>query len=482
MAGLLDLIAPEDEILPQLPAQRPLWMQDSRGNFPGLAWAPPWFPPDIQQSNNGQNQMMPPPYDPTQYPRDDWSATKAFGQGAANVLFGGPPQEIGAIRKRVIDGQGSFDNSPRFADVDDRSNNDQDELVSPQRTIAQRISDDFTDHEFPNLKSLLMGRGPRPIADIAPGYVGKVPGIEDTRAIKAAMELAPWFGPGLAGRLASVPIRAAAPLAEAAAPIARVGRNVANELASKSANLHTPPVKLLRAFEEDYKFGGIGNAGERLTVDMDGRRLTAPFVVGRRVVQGIDEPLSTAEVVAAAKNATGNSPQAVARSSKELGGDAGRYSVTRDRRSDRVLERNIFFDKNAGMPQKERIVAHELGHAIDEIAGRIPLRGLDTELRRNYNTLFAGQERTRHLTGPQHVGYSGENVGKELMAEAIRAYIANPNYFKTVASKTAARIREYVNSHPELSKIVQFNTVAGAGAVPLLNQPDSERMGIEGGT
>ena len=51
------------------------------------------------------------------------------------------------------------------------------------------------------------------------------------------------------------------------------------------------------------------------------------------------------------------------------------------------------------------------------------------------------------------------------MAEAIRAYLADPNYLKTVAPKTAAAIREAVNSHPILSKIIQFNTMVGPAAM-----------------
>jgi hypothetical protein len=58
----------------------------------------------------------------------------------------------------------------------------------------------------------------------------------------------------------------------------------------------------------------------------------------------------------------------------------------------------------------------------------------------------ARQERTRNLTGPQHLGYSAEEAPRELMATAISAYLAFPNYLKTVAPKTAAAIREAVNA------------------------------------
>jgi hypothetical protein len=60
------------------------------------------------------------------------------------------------------------------------------------------------------------------------------------------------------------------------------------------------------------------------------------------------------------------------------------------------------------------------------------------------------------------------------MGEAIRAYLADPNYLKTVAPKTAARIREAVNTHPTLSKIIQFNAIAGTtGAAMPEADPDS---------
>jgi hypothetical protein len=73
---------------------------------------------------------------------------------------------------------------------------------------------------------------------------------------------------------------------------------------------------------------------------------------------------------------------------------------------------------------------------------------------------------------PQVLGYKGEEISREYMVEAIRAYMADPNYLKTVAPKTAAAIRAAVNAHPALSKIVQFNTIAGLAAMNGIN-PDS---------
>jgi hypothetical protein len=243
--------------------------------------------------------------------------------------------------------------------------------------------------------------------------------------------------------------------------------------ASKIASLYNPPVKSPRPFAADYPLGAPADATGRLTADIEGRPLVAEYVAGRRLVHGPDEPLGAPEMVSAATQATGGSPQAVAHSARsEIGGDAGRYIREVDRRSGNVLSRDIFYDNSLPEAKANRVIAHEFGHAIDEIAGRIPTIGLNTELRQVYNTFLTGQERTRNLTGPQHVGYKGDDVGKELMAEAIRAYIADPNYLKSVARKTAAAIRAAVNAHPTLSRTIQFNTIAGLAAMNGID-PDS---------
>ncbi len=39
--------------------------------------------------------------------------------------------------------------------------------------------------------------------------------------------------------------------------------------------------------------------------------------------------------------------------------------------------------------------------------------------------------------------------------------MADPNYMKTVAPRTAKRIRMYVNDDPLLKNIIQFNSIGG---------------------
>jgi hypothetical protein len=233
--------------------------------------------------------------------------------------------------------------------------------------------------------------------------------------------------------------------------------------------MYNPPAKPSRPFEADYPQGARADASGRLTHDIEGRPLTAEYVVGRRTLGETDEAVTPTQLDAITEALTGNLPQAVA--SRQIGGDAGQFTVSFDAQGNPLY--NVLVDRVLLGASKDRVSAHEAGHAIDYFAGRtrgIPQSGLNAELRQVYNTLNSGRERTRSLTGPQHLGYRGGDVNRELMAEAIRAYMTDPNYIKTVAPNVAARIRERVNAHPELSRIIQFNSL-GAGLFAPLTFP-----------
>jgi hypothetical protein len=143
-----------------------------------------------------------------------------------------------------------------------------------------------------------------------------------------------------------------------------------------------------------------------------------------------------------------------------------------DRRSG-LTEYDILLNRNVPESTVPRVLAHEVGHLIDEVAGHIPAAGLSRELDQVYNTLASGRERTTNLSRPRHFGYTSKHVPRELMAEAIRAYLANPNYLKTVAPRTAAAIRAAVilgsraRGHPRLSRIIQFNSLAAAAGTAI---------------
>ena len=51
-------------------------------------------------------------------------------------------------------------------------------------------------------------------------------------------------------------------------------------------------------------------------------------------------------------------------------------------------------------------------------------------------------------------------MDREYIAEAVRAYMTDPNYMKTVAPNTAAAIRNAVNSNALISGTLQFNSLA----------------------
>jgi hypothetical protein len=306
----------------------------------------------------------------------------------------------------------------------------------------------------PNLTSLLAGEAPPPLANVPEMTTsGKIPSTDDPRIAGMMSEAAnigmsvmpvPGIGMGMGARWLSA--------------LMRRGASPADSMASKSAMLYHPPTKPSRPFELDYPHGALSDEAGRLAYDIEGRPIVAEHVVGRQVLGGPDEALPAARVHSVGERSVGARYTAVP--ARVIGRDAGRLVVSTEPGAARRSV-DILYDRNLSDKQAERVIGHETGHLIHEVARRIPTTGLNTELRQVYNTLNTGQERTRHLTGPQHLGYRGDDVSRELIAEAIRAYMADPNYLKTVAPKTAAAIRDAVNSHPILSKIIQFNAIAG---------------------
>jgi hypothetical protein len=133
-------------------------------------------------------------------------------------------------------------------------------------------------------------------------------------------------------------------------------------------------------------------------------------------------------------------------------------------------------------PQKNCLF-HRWGHIIDAVAGDqeslpgggrrgISQAGIGGELRYIYNdvnndSLNEARREQKDVRPEEHPsfqgispetrGYSGWEIEAELMAEAIRVYLQNPNYVKTVGPNVAKRIRAAVNPHPVLKFIIQFN-------------------------
>src|SRR5690606_13798445 len=96
-----------------------------------------------------------------------------------------------------------------------------------------------------------------------------------------------------------------------------------------------------------------------------------------------------------------------------------------DRRSGRPSE--ILVGQELKPEQGDRVLAHEVGHAIDVLAGRIPSDGQKRQLLKVYNHLnnpSASQHVGKPFT-PDAYGYRGKEADRELWAEAIRAYMAD---------------------------------------------------------
>lgn len=217
-------------------------------------------------------------------------------------------------------------------------------------------------------------------------------------------------------------------------------------------------------FTRDYPSGASADEQGRLTQDVKGKPLTAPYIAGRRSVGGPDEAVT--DFGAIGKATTGRD---IVVTNEMRPGATGRTVLDKAGVPQRIEIR-------AGLPRDEFqiVLGHEVSHTIDELAGQIPTNGLGAELRRNYNQLRNPDRRpddssrpafgSKQVT-PETFGYPADDVSREQMAEAIRAYMTNPNYVKIMMPKTAARIRAAVNSNPYLSKIIQFNGIAAAPVI-----------------
>ncbi len=235
---------------------------------------------------------------------------------------------------------------------------------------------------------------------------------------------------------------------------------------SREVSMYDPPQVPQRPFKFDYRTAPPAAADGRLLADMEGRPLTALVVAGRRVAGGGDVPASPAELGKALRAL----PVTLVETDTLPAADpdvAGLYR-TQDTQSGPAGE--MFVKATLSPEDKALVLKHEFGHAIDHLARRISTQLTPdeiAELRRVYTTMRAGPRKTL-ARQPEDFGYAPRKIKAELIAEGIRAYLTNPNYFKAVAPRAAARIRAHVNKNRRLRHIIQFNSIAagliGAGA------------------
>lgn len=243
------------------------------------------------------------------------------------------------------------------------------------------------------------------------------------------------------------------------------GEDELKSLATNWPKMYDPPSRPPRAFSKDYPSGATADESGRLLTDMDGRPLTAKYIAGRRTIGGKDVGLEPREIYDLIRNLIGTPPQLT--SNKQLDGNLGIYLPTVDEKG-RPARPEIWINRGLDDLMKQRVMTHEAGHMAEDLAvgpNGMSTKGLERELERVYSPLNSGVEERRPLFLPKDKGYSEEQSPFELVAEAFRGYLTNPNFLKTEAPNMAASIRALWNSHPQLSKWLQFNSLGGLAAL-----------------
>lgn len=238
---------------------------------------------------------------------------------------------------------------------------------------------------------------------------------------------------------------------------------------------HGPLARPPRPFSADYPKRPDADENGRLLVDRRGNPLTASRVAGRNTLDGPDVRMTPEDFRSLVENDMN-------------------AQILRVRREDLVegdrSYADAWYDINHGpefvqiweaLPEDQAGVAlgHEAGHLLDYIADEMPTKGLKEELNRLYSEAITGRRRSRYLTLPGKLGYSGVDAPREKWAEAFRVYSSDANTMKAIAPKTADAMME-LNTHPFFSKYLQFNSVplgiaAGAGAATMANQSNESQ-------
>jgi hypothetical protein len=230
---------------------------------------------------------------------------------------------------------------------------------------------------------------------------------------------------------------------------------------SRDIAMYGPPRIWQRPFAWDYREPPRTDAKGRLLRDIEGRPLRADFVAGRRFAGEADEPLSPDDIGAALEQLDLRLIETPKLPTKSAG-TVGLYHGYESRAGP---SGDIFIKSTLSPSDRELVTAHEFGHAIDHFSGLLSERLTSAEideLRAVYRTLRAGPRKTLYPQ-PEDFGYDERLVKRELIAEGLRTYMTNPNYFKMVAPRTAAKVRAVVNESPYLKHVIQFNSLGAVG-------------------
>ena len=138
-------------------------------------------------------------------------------------------------------------------------------------------------------------------------------------------------------------------------------------------------------------------------------------------------------------------------------------------------KKKIFVWDQLDAEATHRTVAHEFGHhlanTVKGLVGKMP-RKLEQELMPLYSSGYKGTRRKPYETPTANNKYQQDEVNEELLVEAVRAYLTNPNHLKAVAPQTAAYLRSRLNRNPKVRDHIQFNSkTGGPGAVEMPPEP-----------
>ena len=321
-----------------------------------------------------------------------------------------------------------------------------------------------------------------PVANLA---LGILPGSGDVMAVQDSQRhgqrMADALRAGEYGKAVEAGLWSAAAGLGALPFVPALATNAGKVMESRSSTLYNFPSRTQRGFDDDYLGAARSDATGRLVEDIEGRPLIAEFVAGRRREAGVDEALRPEELVEGAARLTGSNPSPSP--ARALPREAAGAFLRREGPEGPIY--SILYNKDLRPDDAQRVIYHEFGHAIDELAGRISTDGIVNDLRRLYDLGNGGGFRTakarsaapdaplpevpqRYRTRPEDFGYRGDAASRELMAEAIRAYAQDPNFIKSDFPKVAARIRQWANENPRTNRVIQFNTLAPIGAGGLL--------------
>jgi hypothetical protein len=274
-----------------------------------------------------------------------------------------------------------------------------------------------------------------------------------------------------------------------------------------------PPPRPQRPFTEDYPssyflhpfpwrylWGAPTDFQGRLRYDSERRELQAKYVAGRRYANRPDVGLQHHEVMDVLKQ-LGHPPRFLPtnqmpgadRKGQPPAGTTGVHENTWPWSWVEGKFRPGEVSIDAGLaPRYEHIAAsHELGHVLRFLT-RLPMSdAAQRELRALFNTMN-NPNRTpdglnaapSNVVTPETFGYSTQSAlaglnpaEEEYFAEAFRAYMTDPNFLKSVAPNLAAAIRDAVNSHPRLRRVIQFNSLKYPTYAGLMQYSDQAGTG-----